>query len=209
MNAIQLLEPYSTCDIADALTQLGIACAITTVQPIIPHKMIGPAHTVLFVDAHEEVGMHGPHHVDCAETGTVVVMQQPQNAVNAVWGGLLTTRAQKKHLKGVVVEGFVRDKQELVDFPVFAKNVSPLGAKTFVKVAAINQDLILAQETLYPVKVSPGDIIVGDENGVVCCPKEVVLKVAELCRKNVETDECIKQDLLQGMSLKDSFAKRR
>ena len=60
-----------------------------------------------------------------------------------------------------------------------------------------------------PIVIKPGDVIVGDVNGVVCVPVELVDQVVELCEKLVPMDENVKTALLEGMSITEAFKKFR
>lgn len=79
-------------------------------------------------------------------------------------------------VKGVVVEGRIRDVADLHDaeFPVYASGRSTLGAKPHCKVVKVGGDLKMCGESLLPVGVRAGDMIVADCDGVVCVPIELV-----------------------------------
>jgi len=92
---------------------------------------------------------------------------------------------------------------------VFARGSSTLSAKPFTRPSAINVPVTLNGNYDPPIVIRPGDVIVGDVNGVVCVPAELVEQVVELCEKHVPMDENVKAALLEGMSITEAFKKFR
>lgn len=88
----------------------------------------------------------GSYYVDSVPAGSAIVIQVPDKAVNAVWGGLLATRAQSIGVKFTVVDGHHRDTQELQDmnYRVYSRGSSCLGAKTYTRVAAVSQPITIS-----------------------------------------------------------------
>ncbi len=112
-----------------------------------------------------------------APAGSIIVVEAG-DVDYAVAGGNVCAVAQKNGIMAFVVDGVIRDLAEVRDnrFPVFARGVSPIpGGKDVLE--AINQ-----QVTCGRVEVSPGDIVVADEEGIVVVPladAERVLKAAQ------------------------------
>jgi regulator of RNase E activity RraA len=89
-----------------------------------------PAYTVEFVPATDTVSTRpSVHHVDSCPKGSVIVIKTPAHLPNAVWGGLMSARASFLGAQGVVVEGRIRDVQEIQEMglPVFSTGFSTLG----------------------------------------------------------------------------------
>jgi regulator of RNase E activity RraA len=135
----------------------------------------------------------------------------PDSAPNAVWGGLMGTRAKCLGVAGAVIEGRIRDRAEMMEIglPVYAKGNSTLGAGLFSRVSSVNLPITLCSQTISPVTVNPGDIIVADTDGVVCIPAERVAEVAALCGKLTEIDARCMADVKAGKPLADTFKKHR
>ncbi|KAJ3209984.1 hypothetical protein HK099_008394 [Clydaea vesicula] len=167
---------YSTGDISDALSKLGIESYIpdivikSPIQNCQNIKVVGFAHT-----------------------------------------RLLGTRAKKIGVKGVVIEGRLRDLKELWDmeFPAFATGNSTMGAAPFSRVSTVGEPITLAADTIAPVVVKEGDIIVGDIDGVVRIPKDKLDKVLKILQFLTLQDEKVLQHILKGETLKNSFEKFR
>jgi regulator of RNase E activity RraA len=203
------LECYSSCDVADAMDKLGLKPGfLADLSMRSKGKVVGPAYTVKFVHKDSTLPKPNVHHVDAIPSGkgVVVVISAPGIAQNAVWGGLMSTRAQVLGAKGVVVDGRIRDliEHEQLKFPVWSKGTSIMGAGRFTRVAAINEPIFVNGVT-----INPDDLIVADEDGVVVVSKNDVEKVVQACKVGVEEDKLCKQALKEGGSIKDTFAKYR
>ncbi|CAO3666563.1 unnamed protein product [Rhizopus stolonifer] len=170
-------------------------------------RIVGPAFTVKMVHKEDTTSPTPTEHfADAAEPGSIVVISAPPDVKNAVWGGLMTARAKAKGVKGVVVDGRVRDLNEHreMKFPVFAKSHSVLPQNAFVRPSEIQVPV-----TLSSVVLNPGDIIVADLDGVICVPKDSVEQVIKNCEKYVAIDDQCMKALEQGYGVKETFAKYR
>jgi regulator of RNase E activity RraA len=209
------LSAFSSCDVSDALGKLGMEYT-GHIQDIklytSPTKIIGPAYTVEFVlSSNTTAPKPTKHQVDSAPPGSILVIKSPPNAPNAVWGGLMTARAQILGVKGAIIEGRFRDLQEIIEmkFPVWAKGQSTMGAAPFSRVASVGEPICLAEESICPVLVKTGDIVIADEDGVVRIPTDLVNKVVELCKLRTAMDAKCMEDVKNGISLVEAFARHR
>lgn len=169
-------------------------------------KIVGPAVTVLEVPTDEVLPPeHALDLIDAADPGSVVCISIGADPDIAVWGGLMTAGAVANGHEAAVLDGAVRDIAEIrrdFDFPVFARSACPgttLGrAKTMASQLPVEVGGIL---------VHPGDIIVGDVDGVVVVPRahaEDVLKMArEIDMREAEQAKLI----LEEKSLRAGLAK--
>ena len=137
-SAVSELAQYSSCEVADALIKLRLphggylpGLELYSPQPMAGATSVcGPAFTVRMVWQSEE---HAPrlskHFMDVAERDSIMLISAPSSARSAVWGGLMTARAQSVGVRGVVIDGRCRDLAEHRDagFPVFARGHSVLG----------------------------------------------------------------------------------
>ncbi|KAF8639543.1 hypothetical protein AX17_001448 [Amanita inopinata Kibby_2008] len=222
------LVTFSTCEISDALVKLGIPngghlADIHMVSPAPPQqsstRICAPAYTVKMVLTLDTSAPKLTHHfVDTITPGSVVVIEAPSNAKNAVWGGLMTTGAQVRHAVGVIISGRCRDIAEhrSANFPVFARSHSTLGQSPFTRPSAVNVPLHInipdngSSDTSFPpVEVHPGDWMVADEDGVVCVPRELEGKVIDLASKGREVDARCMEDIRAGEGVQASFRKHR
>ena len=111
--------------------------------------------------------------------GDVIVVDTSDSNLTAVLGDLISTKARHRGIAGFVVDGLVRDIEaiaELEGFPVFARGVTPIGP--------LHRG---PGELNYPIAaggivVHPGDLVVGDGNGIVVVPRESMQDVLDRLR---------------------------
>ncbi|MEA2467755.1 MAG: hypothetical protein QOJ57_1881 [Thermoleophilaceae bacterium] len=131
-------------------------------------KLIGPACTVKVYPG-DNLMVHKC--LDILQPGDVVVVDTSASTMTAVLGDLISTKARHRGAAGFLVDGLIRDLpgiRALGDFPVFGQGVTPIGP--------LHRG---PGEINYPIAaggivVQPGDLIVGDANGVVVVPRDIV-----------------------------------
>jgi len=177
MNTQSLIEAFDKVAVASVADAVDKVCGRrgyleAAIKPRINDKRIcGPAATVLEVATDEFVPpQHALDLIDEAPRGSVIVIAIEGGAPEvAVWGGLMTAGAVANGHVGAVLDGGVRDLVEIrrdYGFPVYARDVSP--GTTLGRYRTVASQV--------PVKVGgvvvhPGDIVVGDVDGVVIVPK--------------------------------------
>jgi regulator of RNase E activity RraA len=126
--------------------------------------------------------------------------------VNAVWGGLLTARAAYLNVNGAVVWGNCRDQAEInaMNFPVFSRSVSSLGASGFTRPSATQVPLTFKHGGT-DVVVNPGDFIIADIDGVVRIPHALLAQVIHQCTIARDVDAKCLAAIQQGTSITDAF----
>lgn len=88
---------------------------------------------------------------------------------------------------------------------VFSRDTSILGSNTFTRASEINIPLQFKGD----LWINPGDLLVGDEDGVVAVPPSLAEKVVELCQERFEIDEKTLAALNEGMGMGDAIKKFR
>ena len=188
-----ILETVSTSNISDAMHRKG------AMQDIIPmmegKKMIGTAVTVQTFKGDWAKAVEA---IDEAKEGDVIVIYNGSRHV-APWGGLATLSCLNKGVAGVVIDGAVRDIDEVrkIGLPVFATcNVPNAGEpKGF---GEINSEIVCGNQT-----VNPGDYIVGDDNGVVVIPKERAYEIARRAKEVEKTEQRLFEEIRRGATLSE------
>jgi len=224
---MNIIARFSTCEISDALIKLGLPHGglIPDVHMLSPHsgasdiRISGPAYTVQMVLASDKSAPKpAAHFVDTAPEGSVIVIDAPPQAKNAVWGGLMTAGAQARGALGVIISGRCRDLAEhrSAGFPVFARGHSTLGQSPFTRPSAVNVPLTIVPQLVgdtkdaFPaLRVEPGDCMVADEDGVVCVPSDLVEKVVQLAEKGREVDAKCMEDIVAGIGVQEAFRRHR
>ena len=145
-------------------------------------RLCGPAFTVQSVESNN----WGAHQaLTLAKAGDVLVLAARGGMQSAVWGHVMTVAAKKRELAGVVVDGCIRDSDEnLADaLPIFARGICPGGPH---KGWPCNLNVPVS---CAGVAILPGDIIVGDVDGVVVVPVNRATQVLEESVKRMETEK--------------------
>lgn len=179
---IQTFRSITTASVADALWALGISGHMShEIKPFMKVKIVGPAVTVWEEPTTERVPpSHALELIDNSPAGSVIVIGIDGFRDVAVWGGLMTAGAYVNGLEGAVLDGGVRDIEEIerdFGFPVFSRSICPATTVGRFKTVSANQPVIVGG-----VNVNPGDLIVGDRDGVIVVPVnlvETVLKDAQ------------------------------
>ncbi|CEI41888.1 hypothetical protein FVEN_g3812 [Fusarium venenatum] len=204
-KGLNLLRRFTSCDIGDALVKLrypygGFLDGIRIFSPDSEARVIGPAVTIKMVESSDaSAPVLDKQFVDHNQDGGIMYIQQPKGLPSACWGGLMSTRAQYLGAKAVVIDGRMRDINEHKEmkFPVFARGQSILGSNTFTRASLVNVPLQFKRD----LWVNPGDVLVGDADGVVVVPPSLIERVAELCQERAEVDEKMIAELRKGAAM--------
>jgi 4-hydroxy-4-methyl-2-oxoglutarate aldolase len=130
-----------------------------------------------------------------AGPGDVIVVDHGAYTEAAPWGEMMSRAAKKKGLEGIVIDGMARDSVGIskIKFPVFARGTAIWG--TLKKSAgSVNIPIECGG-----VHVVPGDLIVGDDDGVVVVPQNMVEDVLEKAKARDEREEMLVQRIDAGV----------
>jgi len=176
----------------------------SAIKPVAPgFRLCGPALTV-HSPGGDNLWLHRAF--ELAQPGDVMVVYASGAYEHGYWGEIMATAAQVRGLAGLVIDACVRDGALLADigFPVFARGLCMRGtSKDFGAIGWINAPLRFGDVT-----VQPGDLVVGDGDGVVALPRERAAAVvaASLQREAQEAD--ILRRLAAGESTLDIYGWR-
>jgi len=171
---ITRLEKLDTCAVSDALDSLGVNGVADGIQRRSTRQKIAGRVRTMKLAAGRQPDSDAPHlgtrSVEEAEDTDVIVLEQLSGINAACWGGILSEATQHKHIRGVVVEGPVRDVDEINEtgLPVFSRSITPVAARGRIHEAAVNVAV-----TIRGVSVEPGDLVIADGSGVVFVPAAV------------------------------------
>jgi len=192
-KTIELLKHVSTPNISDAMHRKG---AMKNIHSIcIGTKTVGKAVTVQTLAGDWAKAVEA---IDVAVAGDVIVIYNGSPHV-APWGELATLSCINKRVAGVVIDGAVRDVEEIrkINFPVFATSIVPNAGepKGF---GEINAQIQCGGQT-----VNPGDFIVGDDNGVVVIPRERSYEIARRAVEVEKNERRIRDEIKRGKTLSE------
>ncbi len=195
------LERLCTTNLSDAMDLLGIRGAVIGIRPMFDApRVVGRAVTIKITAA----GMTkskthlGIEAIASAEPGDVIAIDNRGDLNNNCWGEVLACAAKVKEVCGVVVDGAARDLDACREmaFPVYARGAVPITARGRIMQEAFNCMIRLGD-----VQVRPGDVIVGDINGVVVICEERLEDVVREAEILMQKEEQMKADLLAGMDV--------
>ncbi|NJO33727.1 MAG: RraA family protein [Rhodospirillales bacterium] len=207
-DILQAFAVLATPTIANALDDVAFEGVMQGLMQAVPGtRCVGRAVTIRqitgrrgdFASADFRVG----HLVDAAGHGDILVIDNGGQCVST-FGGLATLAAKMKGIGGLVADGGVRDREEMMEhrFPVFARHMTPLTGRTRLAITGINEPISCGG-----VRVRPGDVIVADGSGVVCIPAEHAAQVAELAARYANDDDQAAVELSKGLSFREAMAK--
>jgi RraA family protein len=172
------------------------------VKPLSPKmKIAGPALTVE-VRPGDNLAIHAA--LAIARPGDVIVVDGKGDQSCALIGEIMATQAHAAGVAGFVIDGAVRDAHELAngEFPVFSAGLNPCGPTKGV-----------AGRVNYPVSVggaavNPGDLIVGDADGVVVIPRQDVEQILVLAQKKLDAETARIAAIRNGGALRPEWVEK-
>jgi len=212
MTLEELVAAYrnvATASVADAVDKVAGKSGLLNhlIRPRInENKIVGPAVTVLEGPTDDFVPpQHALDAIDEADAGSVIVISTNGTVDVAIWGGLMAAGAVANKHEAAVLDGGLRDIVEIrrdYDFPVYSRTVCPGTTLGRAKTIASNVEVDMGG-----VIVHPGDIIVGDIDGVVAVPRkhaeDVLAMAQEIDQREAEQAKLI----IESKSLRDGLAK--
>jgi regulator of RNase E activity RraA len=169
-----------------------------SVKPVY-HPMRYLCGTALTVKARPGDNLLATKAIHMAQPGDVIVISSEYETSLTVWGGVMAAMAAKKGVAGIVTDGAVRDIAECraADLPIYSVGVTPVGP-TKNGAGQINTTISCGG-----VIIHPGDIIVGDEDGVVVVYKEEARAVLERTHARMAAEQAWFEQIAAGQSILD------
>lgn len=188
-----LLARYRTVTAATAHEAMGRKGALDSAIKPIRHGMrvLGPAFTCACPPG-DNLTLHAA--LKLARPGDVIVCAAAGFTEQGLFGDVMASAAKGKGIAGLVVDGGVRDSSEIsrLGFPVFSRSISIKGAVKET-LGQLNQPVVVGGEL-----VSPGDLIIGDDDGVLVIPRALIAETAETSAERERKEERFRAALLQG-----------
>lgn len=209
MDLLKQLYQFDTAEISDALDACGIEGALLSIKPTSNNiKMIGPAFTVKYLPyekAQTEFKSAG-NYLDDVPAHSVIVIDNAGKQDCTTWGDILTQVALMQNIAGTVVFGAARDIHFIREsgYPLYASAIYMRSGKNRVYKSDQQCDL-----SINGVRIQPGDIIMGDDNGVIAIPQERLKEIIEKATNIKSTEQAIIASVKSGMKLEDARKQHR
>ena len=209
-NSRELLKKVSTATLTTVLFKRGLRNVfiqgIFLLNRAAP-RMVGEAYTLRYIPAREDLDQLGAFEgrghpqreaIEACPPGHVLVMDARRDASAATGGDILMTRLMVRGAAGIVTDGGLRDTPtiEKLEFPVYC------GARS-APLNLVRHHAIDAQVPIGcgGVAVYPGDVLVGDGEGVVVIPAKFVDEAAQEAASQTEFEDWVEVKVKEGRSI--------
>jgi 4-hydroxy-4-methyl-2-oxoglutarate aldolase len=203
---VDQFKAFSTTTISDALDRLNIAGQVFGIAPLDrAFRLAGRAFPVRTIPVATARGTVGDY-IDDVPPESVVVLDNAGRLDATVWGDILTTMAHRRGLGGTVIHGVCRDAARSLElgYPIFSRGVCMRTGKDRVQADGYNVPVSLGE-----VRVEPGDVLVGDADGVLVVPRGREAEVLGIAREITEAEDLIRQEIDQGSRLDEARIRHR
>ena len=209
-NTREKLMKVSTATLCTALFKRGLRNQfIQDVHPLDPSlpNMVGEAFTLRYMPAREDLNpitvFNDRNHpqrqaVEQCPVGAVLLMDSRKDARAASAGGILVSRLMKRGVAGVVTDGGFRDSPDIakLGFPAYHQRPSAPTNLTLHQAIDINVPIGCGD-----VAVWPGDVVVGDAEGVIVIPAAIADEVAAEATEMTVFEDFVQEKVLEGRSI--------
>ena len=205
------LMGVSTATIATALFKRGLRNQmIQGVLPVGPPKgrnMVGPAYTLRYIPAREDLNpitvFQNPEHpqrkgVEACPSGHVMVIDSRKDPRAASAGSILVTRLMVRGCAGIVTDGGFRDSPEIGAMEIPAYHARPSAPTNLTFHQAVDLDVPIG---CGDAPVWPGDIIVGDDEGVIVIPANLADEIADEAAEMTVFEDFVAEQVRAGRSV--------
>ncbi len=209
LNLIDAFAAIPTGNISDAMAKLGLPSGVLVDGPraidIHQPRMAGYAFTIQQMPRHQTAeGKSLCKHLDVinsiAEAGDVLVIDVGDRKDVCTGGGMLALRAKVRGLRGLLANGCYRDIADVADekFPLFCKGSTPTKSSPLLETVGINTNVVIGG-----VQIRPGDIVVGDDTGIVVIPVSEAEKVLSVASRIQKVETRMTELILEGRDYKE------
>jgi 4-hydroxy-4-methyl-2-oxoglutarate aldolase len=203
-EALEQLKTLSTTTVSDALDRLGIAGQCLGVKPLdLKFRLCGRAFTMRTIPVAVEAGTVGDY-IDDVPERSVVAIDNGGRPDQTVWGDILTFVANKRKLSGTVIDGVCRDIAQSLElnYPIFSRGWSMRTGKDRVQLDALEVTISIGG-----ARVNPGDLLLGDADGLVVVPRRVETEVVAQAKAIDAAEQQIREAVDGGMRLDEARKK--
>lgn len=142
--------------------------------------------------------------IDGTAPGELIVMATDNSNTSAFWGELFSAAALGRGAVGLVTDGNIRDSDKIsaLGFPVFSRSRRPIDFRGRMRIVESHVPVELGGVT-----ISPSDLVVADDDGVVVIPQEHENTVVTYARERARGESTVLQELLSGATLREVWTR--
>jgi 4-hydroxy-4-methyl-2-oxoglutarate aldolase len=209
------LRRLSSTVVSDVLDRAGYPqqSLSSAIRPLAPSmKFAGPAVCFSGVTVYGDatgVKTLSPFEIDRgADEGVTIVIATNGHTMSAVIGGLMSVALRTRGCAGVVVDGGARDVGEIVELglPVFCLYATPLISSGRWALTTANAPIRVAGQASPTVEIAPGDLVIGDADGVIVIPQTIAADIVSWAETVAEVEASIAARLRVGETRETAFA---
>ncbi|MFB8387246.1 RraA family protein [Microbacterium sp. NPDC055910] len=209
---MSLLDRYATLEtsaVSDALDSLSLLSGVGGLLPLtVDAPVIGYARTAQLEPRHQDV-LHThilTEVVDAAGEDDVLVVDNDGRTDVAAWGGILGLGASLRGVRGIIIDGAMRDVQEnrRLDLAVYARGTVPASARGRLQQRTAGEPVHIAGRVVHE-----GDLVFADPTGFVVVPRAHIDTVLRQAETVVARRRAISDDVRNGLGLRDTMTDAR
>jgi regulator of RNase E activity RraA len=194
-------------NVADVYRKLDLNCGLQGLAPLrADWKICGPAMTMRQVPLQDKRDWDLQETsitvlIESADPGTIIVIDAGGRLdVSAGFGGNAAIMAVKQRIEGIVIDGACRDSAEIVESgpPTFVRGTTHPPSHGVYRATCINSEPIQLGSGATAISVAPGDLVLGDRDGIVVVPANLAEEILALARERQEVDKQTRQVLIAG-----------
>lgn len=204
VNITSTCRELSTATVSDALDRLAIPGQAAGIYPLNDNlRMAGRAFTARYQPVDGSGGTVGDY-IDDVPPGSIIVLDNAGRMSATVWGDLLTSVAHRHGVGGTVIDGICRDvdRARCLSYPLFSRGRWMRTGKDRVRLVDLNVPVVLGG-----VRVRPGDVVIGDGDGVVVVPVEREEHVLDAAAEIERAEDAIREEVERGARLDEARAR--
>ncbi|WP_134705116.1 4-carboxy-4-hydroxy-2-oxoadipate aldolase/oxaloacetate decarboxylase [Ammoniphilus sp. YIM 78166] len=197
VESIQRAARFSAATLHEAAGKKG--ALPSGIKPLASQmKICGPAVTVSSPPT-DNIMLHEA--ILAAQPGDVLVIEVSGIYEAGYWGDIMTKAAMERQIHGLIIDGCVRDGNDIMDmgFPVFSRGLCIQGTSKNGG-GTINHPIQIGE-----VLIMPGDLIVGDGDGVVVIPRMEIEAILEKAHQREEDEKWISEELKTGKTTMEIY----
>jgi 4-hydroxy-4-methyl-2-oxoglutarate aldolase len=189
-EVIRKLGEFGTATVHEAQGRTGLM--LPYMRPIYPAARIASPAVTVRCHPGDNLMLHAA--IEVCKPGDALVMTTHSDSTDGFFGELLATSCRARGIKGLVIHAGVRDVADLtaMQFPAFSRAISAQGTAKETP-GYVNIDIVCAGALVHP-----GDVIVGDADGVVVVPRQEAPEVVRLCEVRLAKEAKNRERLKAG-----------